>query len=416
MSIKAGQLVTSGNLLVVDRLETGGPGQLNIPTTREFELGNNLAVATSRDIPDLTWTAESKDVTCDLEALLLNVANISGNSPFALEKCQPMDVASYFTNGLTSANPYDTAMSVAIPSLYLESLSYRFGLSTTARQTATMRGDLIVYSPGSAFVEQSAGTAAAGQTIALAHSAYIYNGDLTTGPRYTINVSVDGVRLRYGSQYTETVTGTGTARSVSVVLVSAVPTTSKVRITYLSDTVAQFPQTIHPAVSVKPAAIKGKDIKVYVTPLDGSGAVQSLGSFGVEWGNVQSAAVDWKATLDRDLEFGSQNVVSQDFDVPAVTGSIDIKPQNAAEVLTRLRQLTGVATATEGIGPQQAVPVSVDVVLHHPDTGVALKTLHVPDARFTLPGFQGRVQQKLAMNVPFESDSGALRVYRGMRA
>ena len=37
-----------------------------------------------------------------------------------------------------------------------------------------------------------------------------------------------------------------------------------------------------------------------------------------------------------------------------------------------------------------------------------IKRLHVPDARFTLPGFTARVQQKSTVTLNFESDEGTL--------
>jgi hypothetical protein len=57
----------------------------------------------------------------------------------------------------------------------------------------------------------------------------------------------------------------------------------------------------------------------------------------------------------------------------------------------------------------------LDIVLYSPDDGTVLKTLHVPDARFTVPGYSGRVQQKLTVTFNFESDLGSLLVYKGAR-
>ena len=48
--------------------------------------------------------------------------------------------------------------------------------------------------------------------------------------------------------------------------------------------------------------------------------------------------------------------------------------------------------------------------------GTVLKTHYVPDARFTIPGYEGRVQQKLTQTVNFESDAGVLETYKGVRA
>jgi hypothetical protein len=44
-----------------------------------------------------------------------------------------------------------------------------------------------------------------------------------------------------------------------------------------------------------------------------------------------------------------------------------------------------------------------------------VKTLYIPDARFTVPGVQGRVQQKTEVTFNFSSDGGTLLVYSGNR-
>jgi hypothetical protein len=120
-------------------------------------------------------------------------------------------------------------------------------------------------------------------------------------------------------------------------------------------------------------------------------------------------------TLEKDEEFGNSQVVSQDFEVTAVTGSIDIKPRDYVELVKRVRQIAGVASPNQVAGPLTAPPLELAIVLHSPDTGAPLKTLHIPDARFTLPGYSGRVQQKLTTTFNFESDSGVLNVYKGAK-
>ena len=47
--------------------------------------------------------------------------------------------------------------------------------------------------------------------------------------------------------------------------------------------------------------------------------------------------------------------------------------------------------------------------------GTVLKTHYVPDARFTIPGYQGQVQQKMNVTVNFESDGGILETFKGPR-
>lgn len=51
MSIRGGQILHVANQFVVDRIQTGGPGTLNIPQEKVFELGNYRSVGIVRDSP-----------------------------------------------------------------------------------------------------------------------------------------------------------------------------------------------------------------------------------------------------------------------------------------------------------------------------------------------------------------------------
>jgi hypothetical protein len=71
VAIKGGQIIHAGNgQTVIDRIQTGGPGQVNIPTEKIYELGNYKSLATVRDVPDLTFTMESYDVSTEVESMV----------------------------------------------------------------------------------------------------------------------------------------------------------------------------------------------------------------------------------------------------------------------------------------------------------------------------------------------------------
>ncbi len=125
---------------------------------------------------------------------------------------------------------------------------------------------------------------------------------------------------------------------------------------------------------------------------------------------------DFRIQLDKDEELGNEQVVAQDYDVPATTGVISIKPRSASDLMEKIRTITGIDSDTEAIGALQRVALPVEVVLYSPEDGSILKTLYIPDARFTLPGFAGRIQQKLTLDLNYESDSGSLLVYKGERS
>ncbi len=409
MAIKSGELIHVGNQILVDRAQTAGPGTLNVPTEKIYELGNYQSVATIRDTPDLTFTMESLDVSAEIECMLLGVdfATAADGTVLPLSKCLPMDVASQFKTGRTATNPFDVTASVAVPYLVCDSISYRFGLRDNASQAVSLRGDSIFYASASAYVQTAAGTGAAGQTIALDNPALPYRGDTIAGTRYALGVSLkSGRRLSVGADYTEAATGTGDARAVTITLTEAVPTGDQVRVIYQSTTAEVYPQLSNAAASAtRPAAIKGRDIEVRI------GGVTVTD----RWSSIQSVTVEQRLELERDEEMGNAQVVAQDYDVPAVTGSVEIKPRDTAELLKRMRQIAGVTNPLEIVGPAQSAVLPVEIRLHSPQTGAVLKTLYVPDARFTLPGFTGTVQQKLTTTFAFESDGGTLIAYKGER-
>lgn len=396
--------------MLIDRIQTAGPGQVNIPSDKIYELGNYESAGTVLDIPDLSFPCESLDASAEMEAMLLgrNFATDSAGQEYDLAACLPIDVVQQFKAGKTATNPFDVIGSVALPYLVMESVSYRFGLHDNAAQTCTLKGDSIIYAPGSMFVQTAVGANTANQNIILAEDALPNGDDVIGGTRYALGVSLkSGKRLIKGVDYTETVGGSGTgARPVTIVVLDAVPATDTIRVVYASDTVANYPQNSHAVASAtRPAAIRGRNIAVYI---DGT-------ALSDRWVGVQSVQADLRVTLQRDEEFSNSNIIGQDYDVPQVTGSIELKPRDPAELIEKIKQVAGVTNASESVGALRRVALPMDIVLYSPDDGSVLKTLHVPDARFSVPGYSGRVQQKLTVTFSWESDGGVLKVYKGAR-
>lgn len=409
MAIKGGQILHVGNdEVVIDRIQTAGPGTLNIPTEKIYELGNYESVATIRDVPDLQFSMESLDVSCEIEAFLTGL-DLATATKFELAKMKPVDIASPFKAGKTAAAPFDIISAVGMPYLTPESFSYRFGLRDNARQTVGLRGDSIFYCPGSVFVETAVGTATPGQTVVTVNAAGAYTD--ANGTRRVLSVEVGDKRLTPGVDYTltEDVVTAGFAIT-TVTIADAVPITESIRIMYFSNVVRSYPQTVHEGATVKPAAVRGKDIDVYIGGYD---PLDIPGSAANKWTSVQSVNVDWRVQLDKDEEFGNYFTVAQDFDVPTVNGAVDLKPRDPAELFDKIRKITGIADVTEAVGPNTAVSLPLDIVIKDgANAGAPLKRLHVPDARFSVPGFTGQVQQKLTVSMAFESDGGVLEVYK----
>jgi len=480
MAIKAGNIVHVGNeTVVIDRIQTAGPGNLNIPTEKIYELGNYQSVATIRDVPDLTFSMDSYDVSTEIETLLTNayagrtvsdgvtnasttltsataaftsadegrmvivegagggsgdalvttIATVSSGTSVILADaavttataldikiipngidlatCVPIDIASQFKPGIADASPYSVISSVALPFLYTESMSYRFGLRDNAQQSASLRGDSIFYNPGPCYVQTAAGTNSASQVVATTYAAYEYDGDGTS--RRVLSVTVGSQRLTKGTDYTESYGAITNGAAISTItIIEAVPTTSTIRIVYSSPQAKSYAQNVHALTTVKPAAVRGKDIEVYIGGYDPNDIATSAAN---KWTGVQSVNMDWRVTLEKDEEFGNYYAVGQDFDVPEVSGTLEIKPRDPADLLAKIREAAGEVDQYAVLGAQSSVPLELDVVIKDPDTALVIKRMHVPDARFTLPGYSGRVQQKLTVTMNFDSDGGTLQVF-----
>lgn len=431
MSIKAGSVLHNMNGFVIDRIQSAGPGNLNIPEEKIYELGNWQTVATVRDIPDLSFDLESYDTSAEIECILTgkdpeSFTSTATNNANRIDFQDhiPIDVISPFKS---RRNAYDIVKGLAVPYLTLERATYRFGLRQNATQQFTLRGDSIFYTPGQPYYEEF---------VYNTSNSGVNNYDFTNGPAIVyaegsndlyalciVAVSDNGSyrRLFAPEDYTERdttaedgfkITATGASR------IEALGGTVTLRVIYASDEtfVDYNPEEdntglspngtqVHQNVSVKPAAVRPKDIDVYIGSTDATPFYTRLNS-------VQSVEATWSVTLENDEEFGNKHYVAQDYDTPDVTGTIGVKPFDPADLWGKLSQITGVPE-TEVIGPELAVPVPLAIQIRHPDTGSTMKTLVVPDARFQIPGLQGRVQTKLETQFSFTSDAGLLYVHNG---
>jgi hypothetical protein len=462
MAIKAGQILHVANQFVVDRLQTAGPGDLNIPTEKINELGNVKSVATVRNQPDLTFTLDALDVSTEIEAILCGkngdgqtadtAADLpaktadpfsvdgTGGTKYQLEKYYPVDIVSPLKSSMSS---FVSVHGVAVPGLALESASYRYGLTDNAGETFSLRTDSIFYVPGHPYVQTF--TATNGQTafpfttgnVTGGALAYTVQGTDVFAYSVTLIKTTLGTakRMLVGIDYTDDDAGV----TMTTLGASQIAAGDLVRIVYGGSVERTYAQSVHQGVAVKPAAIKGKDIRVYIgtylSDPDAAGPINIGDPFF--WTGVQSCNVDWRVTLDDDYEFGNPRLVARDFaDVPAVTGSIDIKPVDMDDLFTKIKQVAGVTDANKVVGPNSSVALPLMIQLLNPesggvppgtaipgapgaetfDYGTVLKTLYVPDARFTIPGYQGQVQQKLVQTLNWESDTGTLEVFRGMRS
>ena len=407
MSIKSGQILFSAdNGFIIDRIQTGGINNLNIPLDRVYELGNYQSVGVVRDIPDLSFQVETMDVTAELEGLILggpNPVDLDSATPsvtyYDYNANLPIDIISPFRSAF---NAYDIINGIAIPQLYLDSIGYRFAVRQNSSETWTLRGDSVFYIPGSPYTEQFVAPGASA-VFAASHAALPFAEKGVT--KFALNVSVNGVRKFLGPDYTETNT------PLTVTFVTPPNAGDIVRITYGSSVAnTSFPTTAgSPApLAIKPAAVRGRDIDVYVQV---PGSTPDM----VRWDGVQSANVNWSVNLQADEEFGNYHYVTEDYVTAMVRGDVTVLPKSTANLFAKIEQITNVP-AGQIAGALTSTPLGMEIRVSTPDTGVLIKTLYCPDARFTPPAVSSRVNQKLTAAFNWESDTGLLYCYPGPNA
>ncbi len=401
MSVKSGEILHSIHGFVIDRIQTAGIGNLNIPEEKVYELGNYQTVATVRDIPDISFDMESFDVSTEIEAILTNqdpTATVDGDA-FDFGDAVPLNVISPFKAGGTS---YAIVRGIAVPHLTLERVTYRFGLRQNSTQSFTLRGDSVYYIPGSP--RQQSYTNIGTGTYNFSDTAIVFqeNGNNIYALSVCLYDSTTNAykRLFFGDDYTNTSAGFTLLADLSADY-------DTIRVVYGTATADTFAQTVHQTTSVKPAAVRGKDIDVYLGTSDATPAF-------TRWRGVQSVEVTRSVNIENDEEFGNEHFVDSGYDTADVTGSITMKPVDAEALWTKIAEVADVAS-NEIVGPQTSVFLPMEIRISDPDTGVVLKTLYVPDARFQVPGVQGRVQTKLETTFNFTSDGGSLTVYSGER-
>ena len=404
MSIKGGQILHIAGgptaMFVVDRIQTGGVTGININEDRLEELGNYEAIGTVRDIPDLTFEIQSFDVTTELESLLTGGDNTeSAGALFSLANFIPIDILSPFK----ASGTFDVDGGVIIPFLSLESMSYSMTLTDSATMTATLRGDSVFYTTGSTFFQVESGD---GVTAAYAFdNTPAYVSTISGDDYYALSVMVhDGTawrRQRLGTHYVNT--NGGITFQTGYIPANAA---NNIKIVYSAATAQQFLQAVHEPPPTKPSGVRGRDIYVRL----GDGAATPTYT---DWLGVQSANVDWRVTLERDEEFGNPQVVAQDFDVPEVSGSVTMKPASTTALFAQVQAIAGLSGTEIANATQDPPELQLQIKLTDPTTGNTMKTLTVPDAKFSMPGVQGNVGQKLEQDFAFTGSSGVLNIYKG---
>jgi hypothetical protein len=295
----------------------------------------------------------------------------------------------------------------------LENVSYRFGVRQSATQSFSLRGDGIYYVPGTPYAQTETITSGASQVYTLDETALTYteSGDTIYALSVHARNSVDNSYTRLF--ITEDFTNTNAAVTVladldalgydTIHIVFGTAATPS----YLQAGNNPHGNVNHEGTSVKPAAVRGKDIDLYIS--DGA-ATPAL----VRWAGVQSVELTRAVNLENEEELGNFHYVSTDYDTADVTGSVTLRSPNPTDLFDKIANIANVSTSVIA-GAHSATALEMEIRVSDPDTGDVIKTFYVEDARFTIPSAQGQVDTTLEVQLDFTSDGGNLLVYKGSR-
>ena len=418
MAIKAGQILhLGGSATIIDRLQSAGLGDINIGSDIIRETGNYLNVDKVLQDPDLTFTMEGFDVTTEIEALLTGDptggASDADGTEYLFSEFGALHIISPWKD-LAAGADGDIDGGVVIPGFYATRASYRFGVDDNAGETFELSGSEVYMARKLPKIDQFAGngTASAFQLTASA-ARHRVGGYASDEAKYVLGVVVNGATMVEETDFTvTTAVGSGVAELATVHFTDPPDNGYIIQVAYFDAAgTAAFPNTIHPESTVKPGAVRGRDIKVYFhIPASGAEA-----SGRVRVSGVQSVTIDATTQTTIEREMGTQLPIGRTRDSTDVTGDIGIHPAGQDAFFRLLRQITGV-DADEVIGVLNDFPVGVEVEILNPSNRAeTLKTLFIEDAKIQIPGTPARAGAVVDFTLRMESTDGELFIYKGAK-
>lgn len=418
MSIHAGSVIHVAGNNVVDRIQSAGLGDVRVPTDLIREVGNREVVDKVPQDPDFTFTMESFDVSTELEAFLTGkVGGVgSGAAPGATDPdgttydwldCKHVNIASPWKNPGTGSAGVVNAGHI-IPGYYPTRIRYRYGVSDNATQEVELGGGAFYYGDAAPLEEFATGDGA-DTTFPSSQPAvgHRIGGAEGTTFRRVFGVLVNGEPSVRDVDYTETgVPNNATAAVTTITFTVAPPTGADIRFVYFTTTAQSYPQTRHASTLVKPAAVRGRNICVFL----------GLGATRAKVGGVQ--AFELEATVDGELEreFCNEEPVGRTINGTDTNGTVTVRAKNKDAFFDLLAKVTGVAK-TEVIGWLNLNQMPLEVQIQNPkNPAQIIKTLYVADAVFQVPGTPARVNTPTDFEIRWESKSGTYKAIKGAKS
>jgi hypothetical protein len=412
MSVRAGEILHVAGNNVIDRIQSAGLGNVQVPIERILEVGNRETVDKIPGEPDFTFSMESLDVSVELLAFLSGQVSGSGSASVAESLADGtsfdwLDVAGRAVN-ITSPwkDPATGSAGVVeaghlIPGYYVTRLAYRYGVTDNASQSVDLSGGAFFYgefAPTEAFFTGDGATDA----FVTPNNAVGYRKGGADGSTFksVFGVIVDGTLQTEDVDYVVT-PGTVGAGARTITFTVAPATGADVRVCYFTNAAKAFPQSVHASTLVKPGAVRGRNIRIVVE--------------GDRIGGVQSFELDATCTGTLEREMGTEDVVGYSLTETNASGTITIRAKDKDAFFDFLSRVTGVARS-EVFGWFNQNSVELEVQIENPkNPGTLLKTLYVSDAQFQPPGTPARVNQPTDFAITWESKRGSFQEFKGAK-
>jgi hypothetical protein len=410
MSVHAGSILHIAGNNVIDRIQSAGLGDVNLPIETIREVGNELVVDKVPGEPDFTFSLETLDVSTDLMAWLTGkVGSSAAASPpgsadpagteYRWQDCQFVNIPSPWKDP-TDDTTGTVIAGHLIPGYYPTRINYRFGVTDNASTTVELGGGSFVYGKFAPVENFATGDGTTTAYVSADNTIkYRKGGAAGTIFRNVFGVIVNGVLMVEGTDYTVT-GGGGTPATITF----AVPPANgaNVRFCYFTNAAKAYAQATHASTVLAPGAVRGRDICVYV----GSGGSRK------KLAGVQSFELE--ATVDSEVEreFCNDDITGRSINGLDCTGTVGIRSKNSDAFFQTLADVTGVSQ-TEVFGWFNQNTIPVEIVINNPKTGAPVKTLYVADGIFQPPGTPARVNSPTDFSFRFDAQSGTFSEFKG---
>jgi hypothetical protein len=412
MSVHAGNILHVGGNNVIDRIQSAGLGDVRVPTEVIREVGNPEVVDKVPGDADFTFTLESFDVSTELEAFLQGQIGGAGSAaaPGASDpdgtvydwaNCQFVNIPSPWKNPATGSAGVVEAGHL-VPAYYPTRIRYRFGVTDNATQEVELAGGSFYYADG-APVEQIATGNGSTTAFTTADPAIPHRRGGADGTTFksVFGVIVGGNIAIEGVDYTQSPTNSAAPGVSTLTFTTAPASGAQIRFAYFTTAARSFPQSVHASTIVKPGAVRGRNICVFIN--------------GSKVGGTQTFELE--ATVEGEVvrEFCNEDIIGREINGRDCTGTLGVRAKDKDAFIATLAEITGVA-ATEVFGYLNQHAVELEVQIQNPkNPAQILKTLYVDDAIFQVPGTPARVNTPVDFELRWESRSGTYDAIKGAR-